>query len=199
MKTGPISTATDRGRGPFARTAVLLWLGRCLFHAGMVTSAFVVGIVLLGVAQRVGWIQADQPSPTTAGQQQDATYTCPMHPHIRQDGPGDCPICGMDLVPASGQSKVTPGGSGGGSKGRFVCPMMCTPPSGKPGRCPVCAMELAEVTDRGGDTSTTIEPAARRLAGIRTARAELGPVQQTIGAIGLIDYDESRLATLSAG
>jgi heavy metal translocating P-type ATPase len=28
-----------------------------------------------------------------------ATYTCPMHPEIRQDKPGTCPICGMDLVP----------------------------------------------------------------------------------------------------
>ena len=27
------------------------------------------------------------------------TYTCPMHPQIRQPGPGDCPICGMALEP----------------------------------------------------------------------------------------------------
>ncbi len=25
------------------------------------------------------------------------TYTCPMHPQIRQIGPGSCPICGMAL------------------------------------------------------------------------------------------------------
>jgi Cu+-exporting ATPase len=29
-----------------------------------------------------------------------AIYTCPMHPEIRQQGPGDCPKCGMDLEPA---------------------------------------------------------------------------------------------------
>ena len=29
----------------------------------------------------------------------DATYTCPMHPEIRQDHPGDCPKCGMALEP----------------------------------------------------------------------------------------------------
>ncbi|MEO7989294.1 MAG: efflux RND transporter periplasmic adaptor subunit [Chryseolinea sp.] len=28
-------------------------------------------------------------------------YTCPMHPSVIQDGPGKCPICGMDLVPKS--------------------------------------------------------------------------------------------------
>ncbi|MEO5561756.1 MAG: heavy metal translocating P-type ATPase, partial [Dokdonella sp.] len=29
----------------------------------------------------------------------DAIYTCPMHPQIRQKGPGNCPICGMALEP----------------------------------------------------------------------------------------------------
>jgi Cu+-exporting ATPase len=30
----------------------------------------------------------------------EAIYTCPMHPEIRQKGPGACPICGMALEPA---------------------------------------------------------------------------------------------------
>lgn len=29
----------------------------------------------------------------------DSIYTCPMHPEIRQKGPGNCPICGMALEP----------------------------------------------------------------------------------------------------
>src|SRR5438477_12681999 len=29
-----------------------------------------------------------------------ATYTCPMHPEVRQRGPGACPKCGMALEPA---------------------------------------------------------------------------------------------------
>ncbi len=29
----------------------------------------------------------------------DVIYTCPMHPEIRQKGPGNCPICGMALEP----------------------------------------------------------------------------------------------------
>src|SRR4051812_41548921 len=28
-----------------------------------------------------------------------AEYTCPMHPEVRQAGPGQCPICGMALEP----------------------------------------------------------------------------------------------------
>lgn len=31
----------------------------------------------------------------------EAIYTCPMHPEVRQVGPGSCPICGMALEPAT--------------------------------------------------------------------------------------------------
>src|SRR4029079_7188237 len=30
-------------------------------------------------------------------------YTCPMHPEIEQEGPGQCPFCGMDLEPQTSQ------------------------------------------------------------------------------------------------
>jgi Cu+-exporting ATPase len=29
------------------------------------------------------------------------TYTCPMHPEVREDKPGECPECGMKLEPAT--------------------------------------------------------------------------------------------------
>jgi Cu(I)/Ag(I) efflux system membrane fusion protein len=34
----------------------------------------------------------------------DIKYTCPMHPQIMEDHPGNCPICGMTLVKKSGQA-----------------------------------------------------------------------------------------------
>lgn len=39
-------------------------------------------------------------------------YTCPMHPEIVKDGPGECPICGMDLVPvgAAAEEQKAPSG-----------------------------------------------------------------------------------------
>ena len=37
------------------------------------------------------------PAPSGGG----ARWTCPMHPEIERDGPGDCPICGMALEPAT--------------------------------------------------------------------------------------------------
>src|SRR5262245_44260182 len=40
---------------------------------------------------------AGKPTLTTPPGQVE--YTCPMHPQIRQIGPGHCPICGMALEP----------------------------------------------------------------------------------------------------
>jgi Cu+-exporting ATPase len=35
-----------------------------------------------------------------------ARYTCPMHPEILRDAPGDCPLCGMALVPIAGSGEA---------------------------------------------------------------------------------------------
>jgi cation transport ATPase len=35
-------------------------------------------------------------------------YTCPMHPQIRQPGPGNCPICGMTLEPLVATAEEAP-------------------------------------------------------------------------------------------
>ena len=35
-------------------------------------------------------------------------YTCPMHPEIRQIGPGSCPICGMALEPVLATAETGP-------------------------------------------------------------------------------------------
>ena len=92
------------------------------------------------------------------------------------------------------------GDSAGDEDKRYICPMMCTPPSTEPGRCPVCAMELVEATGGGGGDgiSVTIEAAARRLVGIQTAMSKMGDMTRTIRTIGSIDFDESRLSTISA-
>ncbi len=39
---------------------------------------------------------------------QGVIYTCPMHPQIRQIGPGNCPICGMTLEPVDTRSEAGP-------------------------------------------------------------------------------------------
>ena len=41
-----------------------------------------------------------QPRPAPPPAAPGTIYTCPMHPQVRQEGPGACPICGMALEPA---------------------------------------------------------------------------------------------------
>ena len=47
------------------------------------------------------------PAPPTAAEL-EATYTCPMHPEVRQVGPGVCPLCGMGLEPETITAEAPP-------------------------------------------------------------------------------------------
>ncbi|MBS1246042.1 MAG: copper-transporting ATPase [Proteobacteria bacterium] len=61
-------------------------------------------------------------------------YTCPMHPEIRQPGPGACPKCGMALEPAGAPVQS--------SRTEYVCPMHPQIVRDAPGECPICGMAL---------------------------------------------------------
>lgn len=56
----------------------------------------------------------DMNQQRTAGETPPAAsqWTCPMHPNVKQAGPGKCPICGMDLVRSDASSA---GGQGSSS------------------------------------------------------------------------------------
>ncbi|MDY0042379.1 MAG: heavy metal translocating P-type ATPase [Desulforhabdus sp.] len=61
-------------------------------------------------------------------------YTCPMHPEVQSDQPGDCPKCGMALEPSSAKAL--------GERTEYVCPMHPEVVSDEPGECPKCGMAL---------------------------------------------------------
>ncbi|MEO8703463.1 MAG: heavy metal translocating P-type ATPase [Kofleriaceae bacterium] len=50
------------------------------------------------IADPTKYIAPAPPTPVTAAEA-EAIYTCPMHPEVRQKGPGTCPKCGMALEP----------------------------------------------------------------------------------------------------
>lgn len=67
-------------------------------------------------------------------------YYCPMHCEGDKtyDRPGDCPVCGMDLIKETRlQSQGT----------EYICPMRCEGDKtyNQPGNCPVCGMDLVPV------------------------------------------------------
>ncbi|MEO5915389.1 MAG: copper-translocating P-type ATPase [Luteolibacter sp.] len=61
-------------------------------------------------------------------------FTCPMHPEIISDAPGDCPKCGMAL------EQVTPLPDSGPTI--YTCPMHPEIEQDHPGDCPKCGMPL---------------------------------------------------------
>ena len=61
-------------------------------------------------------------------------HTCPMHPEVRQEGPGHCPICGMALEPEGIPAPTV--------KTEYVCPMHPEIVQDGPGHCPICGMAL---------------------------------------------------------
>ncbi len=86
-------------------------------------------------------------------------YTCPMHPEVIKDAPGQCPKCGMNLVPVKGdtntheehqehhtQTQKAVSSEKADNTGSYYCPMHCEGDKkyDKPGNCPVCGMHLAK-------------------------------------------------------
>ena len=83
------------------------------------------------------------PEPSRAGEATAETaereadrgmYTCPMHPEVRQRGPGICPKCGMALEPVEVGAPA--------EKVEWTCPMHPEIVREEPGNCPICGMAL---------------------------------------------------------
>ena len=69
-------------------------------------------------------------------------YHCPMHPTFVSDKPGECPICGMRLVPMEGKAAPT-------TVPAYHCPMHPEVTSAGPGRCSLCGMRLVPAGTSG--------------------------------------------------
>ncbi len=78
-------------------------------------AAFIIAGLL------IGWfinpsVKEKQQTTESKEQEKSQIWTCSMHPQIRQDKPGKCPICGMDLIPlklaqkemSAGENHVAP-------------------------------------------------------------------------------------------
>lgn len=67
-------------------------------------------IALTAVAFAGGYLLGGSPAPqpqktTVQAAPQVQFWTCAMHPHIRQPVPGQCPMCGMDLIPVADENR----------------------------------------------------------------------------------------------
>jgi Cu(I)/Ag(I) efflux system membrane fusion protein len=85
-------------------------------------------------------------------------WTCSMHPHIRLPDPGLCPLCNMELIPAS----------------------------------------VDDTDGMAGARQLTVSENAKKLMDIVTAPVERKFVTAQVRMVGKIDYDETRLAYITA-
>jgi len=110
----------------------------------------------------------------TPGSIEILQYTCPMHPEIIQDKPGDCPKCGMKLIPFSKESDnshshhhhaehktekqeahvqqpapVVNINTVQQAFSKYTCPMHPQIVQDAPGKCPLCGMTLVPLKKPG--------------------------------------------------
>jgi Cu(I)/Ag(I) efflux system membrane fusion protein len=137
-------------------------------------------------------------------------YHCPMHPTYLSAQPGDCPICGMSLVPIPQDNEA---------EGQYTCPMHPEVVAHEPGRCPECGMFLEPVkagegaADRPGNAGTsrsagrglavsglvpvTLEPRRIQMIGLKTGVVARRAIGDDARAAGYVAADETRTASVN--
>jgi RND family efflux transporter MFP subunit len=141
------------------------------------------------------------PGKTAVKQNVKQLWTCGMHPQVIQDHPGNCPICGMKLVPVkgSGTPQQTPVSEEKGRKIKYWrAPMDPNYISDHPGKSPM-GMDLVPVyeDEMTEETGIRIDPNFIQNFGVRTAKVEKGSIPLDIRTIGILDYDQKNIVSIN--
>ena len=71
-----------------------------IIYIAILAIGLVLGYVFFGGPAEGSLSTKDVSDMSDSDREQSQMWTCSMHPQIMQPEPGDCPICGMDLIPA---------------------------------------------------------------------------------------------------
>lgn len=71
-----------------------------IIYIAILAAGLVLGYVFFGGPAEGSLSTKDVSDMSDSDREQSQMWTCSMHPQIMQPEPGDCPICGMDLIPA---------------------------------------------------------------------------------------------------
>ena len=97
----------------------------------------------------------DQKKPAGKG---SGTFYCPMHCEGDKtyDKPGDCPVCGMDLVEEQNAASAI-------SAGQWTCPMHPEVVRDEAGSCPICGMDLVPIEPEESAEAKTYKTLLKKL------------------------------------
>ena len=129
-------------------------------------------VLLLAFAAGGGWFlwqnQYAGQSATETAARVKQLYTCSMHPYIIKEKPGLCPICGMELIKKI-ESTAT------------------------------AAVQMpAEKQQSDMSAHVSLSPTQRVMANVATIEAAIGTLNKEINAAGIVQYDQSRQARVTA-
>ena len=121
-----------------------------------------------GLLYKNGWFRDDGDGHSKL-EHKVQLWTCSMHPFITKDKPGTCPICGMELIK---KIESTPAAGG------------------------VRTAEQQQQADMLGHVS--LSSTQRVMANVATVAAEHAVMNKEINAVGIVQYDQSRQAKVTA-
>ncbi len=140
----------------------------------------------------------------------DKLYNCPMHPTYTSDKPGDCAICGMKLVPVEQaepqQKPAEKPAEKPAPKKKIMYRSTMNPNeiSDKPGKdsmgMDMVPFEVEEAPGPGeveGRIRVKISAERQQLIGVKTALVGRQDIQKLLRVVGLVDYAEPNLSTVS--
>ncbi len=134
-------------------------------------------MALLVTVAGVGWFvtnRSGQPGETAETAAGVAKYHCPMHPTMVSDRPGDCPICGMRMVPIEEEDTHEATG--------HAAPADASAPEAE--------RQAPAVADRA---AVRLSAQKQQLIGAKITEVVRSPLRRVIRTVGRVTYDETRL------
>lgn len=153
-----------------------------------------ISVLLLAAGFAAGYLAREGKLPVWPGRRQEAAarkgYHCPMHPQVRSDRPGDCPICGMKLVPDEEPQQAPK------QSGRILYyrdPQRPDYRSERPGFNPETGNELEPVYEAEPAGLVMAAPEKLRLLGVATVEAGPRLLGEPLRVTGRVAADERRI------
>jgi RND family efflux transporter MFP subunit len=153
----------------------------------------IVVVIVIGFIIWRGFKTSPSHPQTSQVESSKQLYTCGMHPWVIQEGPGNCPICGMKLVPLKGNA---PGESEQKAGERKILywwdPMDPSFISDKPGKSPM-GMDMVPVyEDQVQGKVISIDPVTVQNMGVRTVVVQRKDLSRAVITNGTVVADESK-------